>query len=758
MGTGQGKQGAEGSRVYGVWGMREAEAAEVCVCGVGGRKMTNGILAINGKVEYNNIHTNHERGMDMSFTFNVHGQLQSFNLPEYKALWPLFETVVNSIQSIEDSENKHTGKIFIKAERENIRQGNLDGTSNEAPFISFWVKDNGTGFDEKNYKSFCEAYSTLKLEKGCKGIGRFLWLKAFNNVHILSKFKENDKWFKREFDFSAKDEIFPEENISQIFDDCQFSTEVKLENCLEKYTKKIPLSIEALGKKIIEHCLLYFLSDHCPEIILVDSDGGEINLNDIFDGKIKESLHRDEMNIKGKKFIIYHIRMKEGNAHHELHLCANSREVQLIRLSKYIPDLQGKITCKAEKEAFYYQGYIISEYLNNNVNLNRTSFEFENSLYDERYIYQEEIVEASKHFIELYLQDDLEDVKKKKMKRINDYVNKVKPQYKYLLKNKPEVYNIISAGVKDNTSLEMALHKESQKWELELVQQATEIEDKVKHGEFTAQDFNKIFNGYCNSITEISKASLAEYVIRRKSILDLLEHALEQKDDGSYFSEATIHSIICPMQHTSDDIEFEEMNLWVIDDRLSYHTFLASDKKFRSLPTINVQSDERMDLAVFDQAISFSDSSDGLNSISIIEFKKACRDDLKKDDKNPINQVLRYVKAIRDGEVKKANGRPFGSVSNTAFFCYVIADLTDSMIMDAENAGLILSADGEGYFGYNESRKAYIEVISYNKLIRDAKQRNSILFDKLFSPNVTETLNGKLLNSTDAINRNRSII
>ena len=36
-----------------------------------------------------------------NFRFNLKGQLNEVKLPEYKALWPLFETIVNSIQSIE---------------------------------------------------------------------------------------------------------------------------------------------------------------------------------------------------------------------------------------------------------------------------------------------------------------------------------------------------------------------------------------------------------------------------------------------------------------------------------------------------------------------------------------------------------------------------------------------------------------------------------------------------------------------------------
>ena len=39
-----------------------------------------------------------------------------------------------------------------------------------------------------------------------------------------------------------------------------------------------------------------------------------------------------------------------------------------------------------------------------------------------------------------------------------------------------------------------------------------------------------------------------------------------------------------------------------------------------------------------------------------------------------------------------------------------------------------------GYYGYQSERNAYFEVISYAKLLADAKKRNQILFDKLFTP------------------------
>ena len=91
--------------------------------------------------------------------------------------------------------------------------------------------------------------------------------------------------------------------------------------------------------------------------------------------------------------------------------------------------------------------------------------------------------------------------------------------------------------------------------------------------------------------------------------------ALEITDDGKYNKESQVHSIICPMQITSDDVQFDEMNLWLIDDRLAYHHFLASDQPMKSLPILESDVPRRMDIAVFDRAISYSADTEDINSI-----------------------------------------------------------------------------------------------------------------------------------------------
>ena len=98
----------------------------------------------------------------------------------------------------------------------------------------------------------------------------------------------------------------------------------------------------------------------------------------------------------------------------------------------------------------------------------------------------------------------------------------------------------------------------------------------------------------------------------------MLEKALEIDEEGKYSKESRLHSIICPMQVTSDDIQFDEMNLWLIDDRLAYHHFLASDQPMKSLPVLENNVSKRMDIAVFDKAISYSAEEYLLNSITIV--------------------------------------------------------------------------------------------------------------------------------------------
>ncbi len=663
-----------------------------------------------------------------AFTLDIKGQLNNMRLSESKSLWPLFEAIVNAIQAIEDSDNADKGEISIYAKRENIIQENMFSKEQLGKFESFIISDNGVGMNNENYKSFNTAYSTLKIKKGCKGIGRFLWLKAFKQVNIESTFCENGEFYYRKFVFSP-DGIEPENNVTTSNEQVS-KTVVTLSDFLPIYKNAAPVELDTIAKKIIEHCLPFFISGKCPQIRLYDGISDDISLNQYFNNEIKDSIHQDHFSVKDNEFTLYHIRLPEGASSHEIHFCANMQEVNSVELKKYIPNLQKKIISDDYSTGFFYVGYISSEYLDSIVNITRTSFDYDETgnqiaLYGTG---KETILSTALEFTKAYLGNYLEEIDLKKHQEIDAFVSNDKPTYRFLLNQRPEVYEKIPAGLNPD-ALEMELHKQVQEWETEIKKQGKDLETAVSNNISIDSTYDELFQTYWTGVTNVSKTCLAEYVTRRKTMLSILEKVLTIQDNGRFFKEDAIHSIICPMRHTSDDVEFEEMNLWVVDERLAYHRFLASDKTLKSMPVLDSKSKKEPDIAVFDQAFAYSDSDEPFSSITVVEFKKP-----DNDGKNPINQVLEYIDLIQQGKKKKANGQSFSITAGTVFRCYVICDLTDKMRTHCLNSSLLATSDNMGYSGYNQGRHAYIEVISYNKLLADAKKRNDIFFNKLFEP------------------------
>jgi hypothetical protein len=75
---------------------------------------------------------------------DLQGRLRNTRLGASKVLFPVFEAVVNSIQSIEDSVGCEKGKIVVKI----IRETGFDlGKENPLEIRGFEIIDNGMGFN-----------------------------------------------------------------------------------------------------------------------------------------------------------------------------------------------------------------------------------------------------------------------------------------------------------------------------------------------------------------------------------------------------------------------------------------------------------------------------------------------------------------------------------------------------------------------------------------------------------------------------------
>ena len=203
--------------------------------------------------------------------------------------------------------------------------------------------------------------------------------------------------------------------------------------------------------------------------------------------------------------------------------------------------------------------------------------------------------------------------------------------------------------------------------------------------------------------------------------------------------EEVIHKLIMPMQSNSDELFFDDSNLWLIDERLAFHNFLASDKTIKSMPISESETTKEPDLLglnIYDNPLLVNEGQSlPLASITVVEIKRPMRNDAKQgEDKDPIEQALGYLERIREGNVITESGRKIPNSNNIPGFCYVLCDLTKSIEQRCKLFGLKITSDKMGYFGYNDNYGAYLEVISFDRLLNMAKERNRAFFDKLGLP------------------------
>jgi hypothetical protein len=202
--------------------------------------------------------------------------------------------------------------------------------------------------------------------------------------------------------------------------------------------------------------------------------------------------------------------------------------------------------------------------------------------------------------------------------------------------------------------IEAALHHELYQREAKMRQESNRIiKEAEKIGDY--EEYRKRFAQFMEDYNEIGASALAQYVAHRRIILDFLERAITRSVGEDKFPlESVVHQLVYPMKHTSDDLPYSEQNLWMIDERLTYHSFISSDPTLSTLKRVEVDSRKRPDLFIFDQKIVYGEGENSSNpgapvtSLTIVEFKRPQRNDYTTAE-NPITQCFDLVKLIRRG-------------------------------------------------------------------------------------------------------------
>jgi hypothetical protein len=669
---------------------------------------------------------------------NLRGQIRQTHLPKWKALLPLFEAVMNSFQAIQEFRGERAHRIVIAVQRASELFDDED-----PPMTGFEITDSGVGFTDENFDSFNTAFSEHKFERGGKGLGRFMWLKAFDNVVIRSVFRSKepdsdaDLWERHfRFGFDYDPAGVPARKIERADSE---GTTVRLSGFRAPYQQECPRNVEQLAQRLAEHFILVLMQPDCPDVEIQDK-GLRISLNDVFKNYFGGAATSASFDLSGRKFQINGFRLTAPRASkHRLIYAANSRGVVTEMLDQYVPNLSGRLH-DLEGNSFVYLAVVQGDYLNDKVNNFRTDFDMrddaeeaqaELSIDDE--LRRSDIREKCVEYVERDLSDLIENLNKAKAERVIAYVRSEAPQYKPMLRYIDSFIGSISPNA-SKIDIELALHKELHAREVTLKREGSRIlTEAAKQDDY--EQYRQRLAEFMEKSNELGLAALAQYVMHRKIVIELFEKALSSdKKTQKYPLEEAVHNIVFPMRSTDEEILYSQQNLWMIDERLNFHSFVASDKPLNSHDSFHSDSKKRPDLFIFDRKIAFAEGSgDGapINSISVVEFKRPQRDDYS-DTENPLKQVLDQIQAIRSGQFKTDRGRPI-PVANEKIpaFAYVICDITPKLretLVDRDAKG---TPDGLSYYGFHSNHGIYFEVIDYGKLLTDAKRRNRVFFERL---------------------------
>ncbi len=255
----------------------------------------------------------------MSITTNLHGRLRNTSLPASNGLLPLFEAVANSIHAIEDATlAPGEGEITVEIVRDgqsDMAHGNSQksrGPDAKSAISGFKVRDNGVGFTDENMDSFHELDSEYKASRGGRGVGRLLWLKAFDQALIESVYElEAGKQRKRKFTFNARQGV--SDPVVEDVADQSRETEIQLVGFAKRYREATPKSANTIARDLFEHCLWYFIREGgAPTVKLIDQ-GEVVLLDDVYHAHMIGKAKSEPLMVRNTQFELLHLRLSASS-------------------------------------------------------------------------------------------------------------------------------------------------------------------------------------------------------------------------------------------------------------------------------------------------------------------------------------------------------------------------------------------------------------------------------------------------------------
>jgi hypothetical protein len=703
----------------------------------------------------------------MSFDLNFAGRMQKIRAPVSRSLQAVFEAVANSFDATEHLGDQ--GRITVRVLREEDR---TLFSSQEKQYLlkGYEIEDNGVGFTDKNMGYFKESDTTNKV--GGKGVGRFLWLKVFDSAQVVSTYKENGSWRKRDFSFSfQKSGVDDAEIVSQALEVGECKTTVQLK---KPRADRIPYLLQessALAARLLEHFLLYFaVLMEGPKVgVISDYEDTLVDVGGLYQEIIGDRHKKEPLEVGGHQFELHHLFVKPTATRKNLvRFCARRRVVVSEKVSSVVPEVSVYRAVTVQQN-FRYHAYVTGSYLDEIADDERSDLRFPKGgiakdesddaedqpallVADEEDgapegVTREDLYARLAEKIRGHLGEHIADVRKKKEKQLEDFAHKEQPQFRPFVDLAKKNLDRLPARP-NKRDIEIALYQAKIDGRAELESSVHEIVKKVASAEQVAQYGKQLVDRFASEANRQAISALAEYVCTRKAVIEVLEANLGRQGE-KYGYEEIVHDLFFPRHITSDSIpvgplgpdQREVENLWLIDERLVFHRLLTSDKPLSTLKKLLVadkslvvdvsEKNDEPDILIFDPALVTAES-DNFETLGIVEFKRPGRSDYTLV-KNPVQQIIDAARKIRDArQVETTTGLIQTISGSVRFYGYAICDVLGPLRGIIEDTHRMQhTPDGIGYYAFHDNLNLLIEVIPYSKIISDAKRRNAAFFTKL---------------------------
>ncbi len=636
------------------------------------------------------------------------------------ALQPLFEAISNSIHSTQDRYSERVaseGKVIVDIQI-NRKKDN----------VLITVEDNGNGLNNKNWEAFTTTDTDNKISIGGKGVGRLLWLDCFEKIEIKSVFLSDTKLMQRAFRFhlSNTDQI-QNETVNEAPKGSAIMFHAKFEGLRSnEYHSKFPGRDAYIFQHLTSHFLPTFIGGRSP--LLTVSIGTETRT---FPDAINEIVRvkAPEIEIITVEYGVLKLTLMECDkiasanmkGSHFVHFIAHDRTV-------HSQSIDGKLGLKhfGENNDRVFHAILTGKFLDNNVNQERTAFQFEDALIDKI------INDVCQEHIEKFLAKPLTKLKHEQQKTIAS-ITDTYPSVSF--GNLEELQKKVPSGELNADAIYGHLARERFRRDERQAEKIRSVLSRLKDTTADANTFSAAIADAGKALEEAEQRSLSEYVVRRKVVLDFIEILLEKvrddSRDSSYQREDILHSFICPLRINTitDGRKIEAAtshDLWIVDERLTFAQYFSSDTDFSTL-TSDAESNDRPDVLIFDHVHGLR-QKDNPSKVMLVEFKRPGRTGYNADE-NPQLQVERYVRELQSGNLSDIKGRPIKLDDKTIFNCFIIADIVGKL--DEWTYSWQRTSDGRGrIYRPNNGFAGSIELMGWDALLEDARARNQAFFDK----------------------------